>query len=173
LAQLEEHFPYIIIDSPPSLSLLALNVLAAAEHALVPVQCEYYALEGLTSLLKTFERVRETVNPDLNLLGVLMTMYDRRTNISQQVVDEVRRVLGPLVFDSTIPRSVKLSEAPSFGRPIIHYDARSSGSQAYIRLTQEVLDRVEKSSIGPGLGRPAGESGDGKADSLVEREAAD
>lgn len=142
LEPLDDRYRFILIDSPPSLSVLALNALAATKHAIVPVQCEYYALEGLSTLLPTFERVRESVNPDIEILGILMTMHDRRTNLSQQVVSEVRRVFGPRVFNAVIPRSVKLSEAPSFGQPAIIYDVRSAGSQAYMEFCQEVLDRV-------------------------------
>ena len=155
LAAISDRFEFILIDSPPSLSLLALNVLAAAERVIVPVQCEYYALEGLTTLLQTFERVRETVNPNLDILGILMTMYDKRTNLAQQVVEEVERVFQQLVFRTVIPRSVKLSEAPSFGKPVIYYDFNSKGSEAYIGLCQEVLERVEETRAGQGAGRPA------------------
>jgi len=147
-------FEFVIIDSPPSLSLLALNVLSAAQHVIIPVQCEYYALEGLSSLLQTLDRVRESLNPRLQVLGVLMTMFDRRTNLSQEVVDEVRRALGDQVFETVVPRSVKLSEAPSFGKPIIFYDFNSPGSMAYIQLCQEVLARVEKNGAGQGAGSP-------------------
>lgn len=161
LEPLKSKFSFIVIDSPPSLSILALNVFAAAHKAIVPVQCEYYALEGLTSLLATFRRVREKINPGIRIMGVLMTMYDRRTNLSQQVIDEVRRVFGSLVFNTMIPRSVKLSEAPSFGKPVIIYDVRSPGAEAYIRMCEEVLDRVKEESIGPGVGCAAGIVGPG------------
>jgi len=160
LAPLRERFRYIILDSPPSLSLLALNVLGAADSAIVPVQCEYYALEGLSTLMQTFERVRESVNPKIHPLGVLMTMFDRRTNLSSQVAEEVKRVFADTVFDTIIPRSVKLSEAPSFGKPIIHYDPLSPGGKAYFDLCQEVLDRVEKNRPGPGIGRAAQSAAD-------------
>lgn len=150
LNALKEDYHFIIVDSPPSLSLLALNVFAAAQRTIVPVQCEYYALEGLSSLMPTVRKVRETVNPEIEILGILMTMYDRRTNLAQQVVDEVRRVFGPLVFDTLIPRSVKLSEAPSFGKPVILYDVRSPGAEAYIRVCEEVLNRVQEESSRPG-----------------------
>ncbi len=159
IESVSEDFDYVVIDSPPSLSMLALNVLAAAEHVVVPVQCEYYALEGLSSLLQTLERVRESLNPNLSILGILMTMFDRRTNLSQEVVNEVRRALGEQVFQTVVPRSVKLSEAPSFGKPIIFYDFQSPGSMAYIQLCQEVLKRVEENGAGPGAGCPVEGSG--------------
>ena len=162
LGLMGDRFAYVLIDSPPSLSLLALNVLAAAERVIVPVQCEYYALEGLSTLLQTFERVREGLNPRLQMIGILMTMYDGRTNLSQQVVAEVRRVFNEQVFQTVIPRSVKLSEAPSFGRPVIFYDFNSKGSEAYIRLCQEVLQRVQEGSAGQGAGRPAGDEAEGR-----------
>ncbi len=154
LAPIKDHFKFIVIDPPPSLSILALNSLAAADKAIIPVQCEYYALEGLTTILDTFERLRETVNPNLDILGIAMTMYDARTNLSQQVVEEVRRAFGDQVFEHNIPRTVKLSEAPSFGKPIIFYDFSCKGSAAYINLCQEVLNRVEKESAGQRFGRP-------------------
>lgn len=160
---LEGDFDFIVIDSPPSLSILALNVLAAAHQVIIPVQCEYYALEGLSSLLQTLDRVRDSLNPRLEILGVLMTMFDRRTRLSQEVVDEVRRSLADKVFETVIPRSVKLSEAPSFGKPIIFHDFNSPGSIAYIQLCQEVLARVEKNGAGKGTGRAA----EGAADEVL------
>ena len=159
LRSVEQSFDYIIIDSPPSLSILALNVLGATQLAVTPVQCEYYALEGLTSLLQTFDKVRETINPDLSMLGILMTMFDQRTNLSKQVMEDVRGAFGEQVFENYIPRSVKLSEAPSFGKPVMHYDNASKGSEAYLKFSQEVLHRVEKGRTWKGFGRLAGETG--------------
>ena len=139
IAGVREKYDYILIDAPPSLGLLTINGLTAADGALVPIQCEYYALEGLSQLLRTIELVREHLNPGLQIEGVLMTMYDARTNLSQQVVEEVRGVFGDKVYQAVIPRNVRLSEAPSFGLPIIKYDAKSKGAEAYRRLAEEVM----------------------------------
>ncbi|NLM94955.1 MAG: ParA family protein [Firmicutes bacterium] len=139
IAGVREKYDYILIDAPPSLGLLTINGLTAADGALVPIQCEYYALEGLSQLLRTIELVREHLNPGLQIEGVLMTMYDARTNLSQQVVEEIRGVFGDKVYQAVIPRNVRLSEAPSFGLPIIKYDAKSKGAEAYRRLAEEVM----------------------------------
>lgn len=144
LAAIEAGFDYIIIDAPPSLGLLTLNVLAASHSLLIPVQCEYYALEGLSMLTQTIERVQAHINPSLEILGILMTMYDSRLNIAQQVVQEVRSHFGDKVFKTVVQRSVRLSEAPSHGKPVIFYDFRSAGAQNYIALAQEVIHAVEK-----------------------------
>jgi len=130
---------YIVIDSPPSLGLLTINVLTAVHNVIIPVQCEYYALEGLSLLMETIQRVSQNFNPRLKLSGILMTMSNSRTNLSQQVIDEVKNYFGNVVFKTVIPRSVRLSEAPSFGKPIIFYDFRSSGSASYIDLCQEIM----------------------------------
>lgn len=143
-------YDYVLIDSPPSLGLLTINVLTFARHVLVPVQSEYYALEGLTALVKTIERIRKSSNPHLDLLGLVVTMYDGRTNLAQQVEGEVRRVFGARVYRTVIARSVKLSEASSFGKPVIFYDFRSKGAQQYVELCQEVVHGFEKASIGTG-----------------------
>jgi chromosome partitioning protein len=137
-------FDYIIIDSPPSLGLLTINVLSAATALLVPVQCEYYALEGLSLLLETVRRVRNAYNPKIHLLGLLITMFDARTNLSRQVTEDVRSHFKDLVFNTIISRSIKLSEAPSFGRPITLYDNNCLGSVLYLRLTEEVRSRLEQ-----------------------------
>ncbi|MBC7216957.1 MAG: ParA family protein [Candidatus Caldatribacterium sp.] len=142
LEHLVPAFDWIIIDCPPSLGLLTLNALTFAERLLIPIQCEYYALEGLGQLMSTITMVRGSLNPRLELLGVLLTMFDPRTNLSQQVVDEVRRVFGEKVFRSIIPRSVRLSEAPSYGKPITLYEGSSKGAQAYRELAEEVLERT-------------------------------
>lgn len=139
IAGVREKYDYILIDAPPSLGLLTINGLTAADGALVPIQCEYYALEGLSQLLRTIELVREHLNPGLQIEGVLMTMYDARTNLSQQVVEEIRGVFGDKVYQAVIPRNVRLSEAPSFGLPVIKYDAKSKGAEAYRRLAEEVM----------------------------------
>jgi chromosome partitioning protein len=135
----DREYEYIIIDSPPSLGLLTVNALVAAESVLVPMQCEYYALEGVSLLLETLSLVRERLNPDLDLDGVLLTMYDGRTRLSEQVAAEIRRFFGDAVFRTVIPRNVRLAEAPSFGLPVLLYDAASAGAQAYLALAQEVL----------------------------------
>ncbi|NLY29064.1 MAG: ParA family protein [Firmicutes bacterium] len=132
-------YDYILIDAPPSLGLLTINALSAANAALVPIQCEYYALEGVSQLVSTVSLVKEHLNPNLEIAGVLMTMYDARTNLSQQVVEEVRRFFGEKVFDTIIPRNVRLSEAPSHGQPIILYDPQCRGAQAYRDLAREVM----------------------------------
>jgi chromosome partitioning protein len=142
LKHLVPSFDWILVDCPPSLGLLTINALTFAHTVLVPIQCEYYALEGLGQLMTTITMVRSALNPRLELLGVLLTMFDPRTNLSQQVVDEVRRVFQEKVFRSIIPRSVRLSEAPSYGKPITLYEGTSKGAQAYRELAEEVLERV-------------------------------
>ena len=131
-----------LIDCPPSLGLLTVNALVAAGQLLVPLQCEFFALEGLSQLLQTVERIRVAFNPGLAILGVALTMFDRRNNLSQQVADDVRACLGPAVFDTVIPRNVRLSEAPSHGLPALIYDLRCPGSEAYIRLARELMARL-------------------------------
>jgi len=134
----------ILVDCPPSLGILTLNAFAAADYLIVPLQCEYYALEGVAMLNRLLNQLRESgTNPNLELLGVLMTMFDSRTNLSHQVVNEVRQHFGPVVFDTVIPRTTRLAEAPSFGKPIIYYDKYSTGTAAYEVLTQEVLARLK------------------------------
>lgn len=144
LEPLRGAYDYVLIDAPPSLGLLTLNVLAAADSLVIPVQAEYYALEGLSLLIQTVERVRGSINPDLDILGILITMFDSRLNLAQQVMAEVRAHFGEKLFQTVINRSVRLSEAPSHGKPVIFYDFRSSGAQNYIALAQEVLHAVEK-----------------------------
>ncbi len=133
-------YDFIIIDAPPSLGLLTINALSAATHIIIPVQAEYYALEGLTQLLNTIELVKEHINPDLKIMGLLITMYDKRTNISQEVAKQAKEYFGSKVFETVIPRSVRLSEAPSFGKPINLYDPSSPGAWAYRRLAKEVVE---------------------------------
>ncbi len=140
------HYDYILIDCPPALSALTINAMTAAHSLLVPLQCEFLALEGLSQLLRTIELVRTGLNPDLDIQGVVLTMYDRRNNLSDQVADEVRSVLGAKVYNTVIPRNVRLSEAPSFGKPALLYDYRCPGSEAYIRLASEMLQR-ERSRV--------------------------
>lgn len=131
-----------LIDCPPSLGLLTVNALAAARHLLVPLQSEFFALEGLSQLLKTVERIRSTFNPKLSILGVVLTMFDRRNNLSQAVAEDVRACLGPTVFDTIVPRNVRLSEAPSHGLPALIYDLKCPGSAAYVQLAREVIGRL-------------------------------
>jgi chromosome partitioning protein len=134
-------YSYILIDCPPSLNLLTINALVAADAILVPLQCEFFALEGLSQLLKTVERVRSTLNARLMIQGVVLTMFDRRNSLSEQVAQDVRSVLGEKVYDTVIPRNVRISEAPSYGRPVLLYDHTCVGSQAYIKLASEVIRR--------------------------------
>jgi chromosome partitioning protein len=135
---------YVLIDCPPSLNLLTLNALVAADAVLVPMQCEFFALEGLSQLLQTIEQIRTTLNPRLSIQGVVMTMYDKRNNLSDQVLADVRSEMGNLVYDTVIPRNVRLSEAPSYGKPALLYDLKCAGSQAYLRLATEVIKRERR-----------------------------
>ena len=134
-------FTYVLVDCPPSLNLLTVNAMAAANAILVPLQCEFFALEGLSQLLKTVESVREQLNPDLTIHGVVLTMFDARNNLSGQVVADVRDFMGPKVYDTIIPRNVRVSEAPSYGKPVLVYDLKCSGSEAYLRLATEIIQR--------------------------------
>ncbi len=144
LAGLEARWDVCLIDCPPSLGLLTINALVAARSLLVPLQCEFFALEGMSQLLQTVERVRSRFNPDLQILGIALTMYDRRNRLSEQVADDVRAVVGDLVFNTVVPRNVRLSEAPSHGLPALVYDHRCPGSEAYIALASEVIGRLPK-----------------------------
>ena len=134
-------YDYIFIDCPPSLGLLTINALVAADKILIPIQCEFYALEGVTKLLDSMKRVKNVLNPSLDIFGVLLTMFDSRTTLSRQVADDVRAHFKDLVFDTVIPRTVKISEAPSFGQPITEYDPSGKGAQAYLALAEEVMKR--------------------------------
>jgi chromosome partitioning protein len=135
---------YVLIDCPPSLNLLTINALVAADAVLVPLQCEFFALEGLSQLLQTIETIRSTLNPRLSIQGVVMTMFDKRNNLSEQVLADVRSEMGDLVYDTVIPRNVRLSEAPSYGKPALLYDLKCAGSQAYLRLATEVIRRERR-----------------------------
>ncbi len=135
---------YVLIDCPPSLNLLTINALVASDAVLVPMQCEFFALEGLSQLLQTIEQIRTTLNPRLSIQGVVMTMFDARNNLSQQVLADVRQEMGDLVYDTVIPRNVRLSEAPSYGKPALLYDLKCAGSQAYLRLATEVIRRERR-----------------------------
>jgi len=134
-------FSYIILDCPPSFNLLTMNAMAAAHSVLVPLQCEFFALEGLSQLLETVDQVRRTVNPRLDIQGIVLTMFDARNNLAQQVVNDVRTHLGEKVYHTLIPRNVRVSEAPSYGKPAILYDLKCAGSQAYLQLASEVIQR--------------------------------
>ena len=137
-------YGYVLIDCPPSLNLLTLNAMAAADSVLVPLQCEFFALEGLSQLLATVEQVRGSINPELEIQGIVMTMFDGRNNLANQVVEDVRAHMGDKVYDTVIPRNVRVSEAPSYGKPVILYDLNCSGSQAYLQLASEVIRRERR-----------------------------
>lgn len=146
ISKLKGDYDYVIIDSPPSLGLITVNIMTATDTVLIPIQCEYYALEGLAELLNTIRLVQKNLNPDLGIEGVLLTMYDGRLNLSRQVVEDVKSYFSGKVFDSMIPRNVKLSEAPSFGKPIINYDIMSTGSVGYMNLAKEIIEHGEERS---------------------------
>ncbi|MBZ5502276.1 MAG: AAA family ATPase [Acidobacteriia bacterium] len=148
-----DKYTYILIDCPPSLDLLAVNALASADSVLVPIQCEYLALEGVSELLDTLMRLRRTVNPSLEIEGILLTMYDDRTTLSKQVAADLRSYFGPQVFESVIPRNVRLAEAPSHGLPVMFYDIHSKGAEAYVQLAKEVITNAQK-RVGQGIERP-------------------
>jgi chromosome partitioning protein len=134
-------YTYVLIDCPPSLNLVTVNAMAAADAILVPLQCEFFALEGLSQLLSTVEQVRGSLNPDLTIHGIVLTMYDARNNLSAQVVEDVRRFMGDKVYQTIIPRNVRVSEAPSYGKPVLLYDLKCVGSQAYLKLASEIIQR--------------------------------
>jgi chromosome partitioning protein len=137
----ETGFSYVLVDCPPSLNLLTVNAMAAANAILVPLQCEFFALEGLSQLLKTVEQVKQTLNPGLSIHGIVLTMFDARNNLSGQVVADVREFMGKKVYDTVIPRNVRISEAPSYGKPVLVYDLKCVGSEAYLRLATEIIQR--------------------------------
>jgi chromosome partitioning protein len=139
LAQINNSFEYIILDCPPSLSLLTVNAMTAASSLLIPLQCEFYALEGLGQLLKTVKRVKSGLNPNLKIAGILLTMFDQRTNLSHQVAEDAEKHFKKLVFKTVVPRNVRLGEAPSFGKPILLYDANSAGAKSYFDLAKEIM----------------------------------
>jgi chromosome partitioning protein len=139
ILKIKDFYDYIIVDCPPSLGLLTINALVAVDTVLIPIQCEYYALEGVSQLLNTFNLVKKSINPDIEIQGVLLSMFDGRTNLSIQVVEEVKKHFREYVYATIIPRNVRLAEAPSFGLPIIHYDRKSKGAEAYLDLVEEFL----------------------------------
>ena len=153
LQQVRDNYSFVLIDSPPALDLLTLNALAASDSVLVPIQCEYLALEGVSELLDTLMRLRRTINPSLAIEGILLTMYDDRTTLSKQVAADLRSFFGTQVFESVIPRNVRLAEAPSHGKPIIFYDIHSKGAESYIQLAKEVIGNAQK-RVGQGTERP-------------------
>jgi chromosome partitioning protein len=161
ISRIEDQFDFIIIDCPPSLGILTLNALTAANSLLVPIQCEYYALEGVTELFDTFARIRRSLNSTLTIEGLLLTMFDERTNLSTAVAADLRDFYGNQVFETLIPRNVRLAEAPSYGKPIITYDIKSRGAESYLQLAKEIMAH-DKKSIRTGLERTAvGQASDG------------
>jgi chromosome partitioning protein len=168
LAAVRDDYDFILIDCPPSLGLLTLNTLTAADSVLIPIQCEFYALEGLSQLLNTVRLVQRNLNPRLQIEGVLLTMYDQRLNLSRQVADEASEYFGSHVFSTTIPRNVRLAEAPSFGKPIVLYDVLSVGAQSYLALAKELIGREESGRTG--LGDLSGDAG-GLSEGLAARVA--
>ncbi|HEY7769571.1 MAG TPA: AAA family ATPase [Longimicrobium sp.] len=158
IATLRDRYDYVLIDCPPSLGLLTLNILAASDSVLIPIQCEFYALEGLSQLLNTVTIVQKSLNPGLQIEGVLLTMFDSRLNLSRQVADEAKEYFGPKVYRTTIPRNVRIAEAPSFGKPIVLYDVISVGAKSYLALAKEVIAR--KGRKGASAEAPAAAAGD-------------
>ncbi len=144
LAQVKDSYAYVLIDCPPALDLLTLNGLVAADTVLIPIQCEFFALEGISQLIDTIERIRESFNKTLPLEGILLTMYDDRTNLARQVADDLREFFQHEIFATVIPRSIKLAEAPSYGKPILMYDPRSKGAESYIKLAKEILENDQR-----------------------------
>lgn len=144
LASVKDQYDFILIDCPPSLGLITLNMLVATDAVLIPLQCEYYALEGLSQLLETVQRVQDAFNPNLEVEGVLLTMYDARLNLSRQVAADARAHFGDRVYSTVIPRNIRLAEAPSFGKPIVVYDIASVGAQAYMAVAKEIIERTNK-----------------------------
>jgi chromosome partitioning protein len=162
LSDIVDRYEFIIIDAPPSLGLLTLNTLTAADSILIPIQCEYYALEGLSQLLNTIRMVQKHLNPDLRIEGVLLTMFDKRLNLSSQVAEEAISYFGDKVYDAIIPRNVRLSECPSFGRPVLLYDVQSAGSTSYLKLAREFLEKqgVRGVALEPVYGKQAAGRGE-------------
>jgi chromosome partitioning protein len=167
LAPLRERFQFIVLDCPPALDLLTLNGLVAADAVLIPMQAEYFALEGISELLDTIERIRAALNPQLAIEGVLLTMYDDRTNLSQQVTAELTRYFGEKLCQTTIPRNVRLAEAPSHGKPALLYDVRSRGAESYIQLAKEIIERTMPGYVIPAREEVAEEAAEGEEKKVV------
>ena len=148
LSGVRDKYDYILIDTPPSLGLITINTLTAADSVLIPIQCEFYALEGVSQLVETIKRIKKALNPALFIQGIVMTMYDARTNLAVEVVDEVKRFFPGKVYSTIIPRNVRLSEAPGFGRPIIYYDSSSKGAEAYMELSEELIKSTQEAQEG-------------------------
>jgi chromosome partitioning protein len=151
---LQNQYPFVLLDCPPSLDILTINALVAADSILIPIQCEYFALEGVSELLDTLIRIRRNLNPRLAVEGIVLTMFDERTNLSNQVAQDLRDFFGTQVFQTTIPRNVRLAEAPSHGKPILLYDIKSRGADSYLKLAKEVMNH-DKASVGQGPERPS------------------
>jgi chromosome partitioning protein len=166
LQPVRNDYDFIIVDCPPSLGLITLNVLTAADAVIIPIQCEYYALEGLSQLLNTIKLVQRNFNPSLAIDGVLLTMYDARLNLCKQVATEAKEYFGPRMFAVTIPRNVRLAEAPSFGKPIILYDVQSVGARSYLAVAQELIRRVERGSADTTLPAPPPSAADPNASAI-------
>jgi chromosome partitioning protein len=149
LKAVRDQFEFIVLDCPPALDLLTLNALVAADSVLVPMQAEYFALEGVSELLDTIERLRQSFNPSLQIEGVVLTMYDDRTNLAQQVTQELKRYFGDKLLQTVIPRNIRLAEAPSYGKPVLLYDVRSRGAESYIKLAKELMDRMMQAAANP------------------------
>ncbi|HEY2390863.1 MAG TPA: ParA family protein [Candidatus Angelobacter sp.] len=155
LKSIREEFQFVVLDCPPALDLLTLNALVAADSVLVPMQAEYFALEGVSELLDTIERLRRSFNPSLEIEGVVLTMYDDRTNLAQQVTQELRRYFGDKLLTTVIPRNIRLAEAPSYGKPVLLYDVRSRGAESYIKLAKELMERMMQASTSNPSTNPA------------------
>ena len=158
IAPIRESYDYILVDCPPSLDMLTVNALIAANSILIPIQCEYFALEGVAELMETIRQIRRLRNPELEIEGVLLTMFDERTNLSHQVMEDLKGFFGNKLFSTIVPRNIRLGEAPSHGLPILLYDIKSKGAESYIRLAKEIIHGTEK-SVGTGIERPVGHSG--------------
>jgi chromosome partitioning protein len=158
IAVVLEGYDYILIDCPPSLDILTVNALIAANSVLIPIQCEYFALEGVSELMETIRQIRRLRNPQLEIEGALLTMFDERTNLSHQVMEDLKGFFGEQLFETVVPRNIRLGEAPSHGRPILLYDIKSKGAESYIKLAKEIIHGTEK-GIGAGFERPVGHAG--------------
>ena len=169
LSEVRDKFDFIVLDCPPALDLLTLNALVAADSVLIPMQAEYFALEGVSELLDTIERLRQSFNPDLTIEGVVLTMFDDRTNLAQQVTQELRQFFANKVLETTIPRNVRLAEAPSYGKPALLYDVRSRGAESYIRLAKEIMERIQaNNNATPQSAEDAGQSTENTTSEAVD-----